>query len=181
MSEERQNLQRQADRAKAGSKHSVLTYMTIMFVAAFVLLLLAYFMQHRSNEEAIDGLKDSMTAMQTAQQVYEENSALKDQVNQLEEQIQSMQNEIAGLERSNSLLQGENESLVYASESTAQAMDWFWQINEAFVRGRNSLALELIEQINTAGLVEYLPKESITNNGRFSPYERYLEIYNTLH
>jgi len=181
VSEGKQNFQRQADRARAGSKRSVMTYMTIMFVAAFVLLLLAYFMQHRSNEEAIDGLKNSVTAMQTAQQVYEENSVLKEQVNQLEDQIQAMENQIAGLERSTALLQGERDSLLYTHESTIQAMDWFWQINEAYVRGRTTLARELIESINQAGLTQYLPTESITDNGRFSPYERYLEIYDALY
>lgn len=181
MSEEKHNLQHQADRARPGSKRSVLTYMTILFVAAFVMLLLAYFMQHRSNTEAIDGLKDSVSAIQNAQEVYEENSTLKEQIKQLEDQIQTQQNEISALERSNALLQGEQESLLNTSELTAQAMDWFWQINEAYVRGRNTLARELIESINVAGLVEYLPRESITNNGRFSPYDRYQEIYDSLY
>ncbi len=180
MSEEKHNLQRKADRSKAGSRRSVLVYMTILFLAAFIMLLLAYFMQQRSNEEAIDGLKDSVSAIQNAQEVYEENSKLKEQLDQLEEELQAAQNQIIGLERSNALLQGENESIAAASESTAQAMDWFWQINEAFVRGRTTAALELIQSLNNAGLVEFLPRESITNNGRFSPYERYMEIYNAL-
>ena len=105
---------------------------------------------------------------------------MKEQLDQLEEELQAAQNQIIGLERSNALLQGENESIAAASESTAQAMDWFWQINEAFVRGRTTAALELIQSLNNAGLVEFLPRESITNNGRFSPYERYMEIYNAL-
>ena len=29
--------------------------------------------------------------------------------------------------------------------------------------------------------MEYLPKESVTDNGRFSPYDRYQEIYEALY
>lgn len=188
MSEEKHNLQHKADRAKPGSKRSVFTYMLILFLAAFVLLLFAYMMQQRSSVDAIDGLTDSVSAIQTAQEVYEENSKLRnqidqleDQVSQLEETLQATQNELTDLERSNSLLQGEHESLTNAAVSTAQALDWFWQINEAYVRGRYSTARILIENMNNAGLVEFLPRESATNNGRFSPYERYMEIYDALY
>ena len=40
---------------------------------------------------------------------------------------------------------------------------------------------ELIQEIQDAGLVDYLPKESITDNGRFSPSGRYQEIYDALY
>ena len=47
--------------------------------------------------------------------------------------------------------------------------------------GRYSLCRELIQEIQDAGLVDYLPKESITDNGRFSPSGRYQEIYDALY
>ena len=188
MSEEKQNLQHKADRARSRSKRSVLTYMIILFLVAFVLLLLAYMMQQRSSVDAIDGLKDSVSAIQNAQEVYEENSQLRDQIDQLEAQIdqledalQGVQDDLTALERDNALLQGENESLANSSELTVQALDWFWQINEAYVRGRFTTARTLIESLKNAGLVEYLPRETATNNGRFSPYERYMEIYDALY
>ena len=43
MSDEKHSLQRQADRAKPGSKRSVLIYLVILFAAAFILLLLSFF------------------------------------------------------------------------------------------------------------------------------------------
>ncbi len=181
MSEEKANLQRQADRIKLGTRRSVFTYMVILFLAAFVLLLLAYFMQHRSNEQAIDGLKDSISSMQNAQEVYEENTSLREQLNALEKKMEELdraqQNQIDSLERSNALLIHERDIL----EKSTQAMDWFWQINEAYVRGRNTLARELITSMKNAGLEKYLPHESITNNERFSPCDRYQEIYNALY
>ena len=93
MSKERHSLQRQADRAKPGSRRSVLIYLVILFAVAFVLLLLSYIMQQRSSEETIDGLKQSVSAMQSAQDAYEENALLKQQLEQLEQQAETDQAE----------------------------------------------------------------------------------------
>lgn len=176
MRDEKHDLQRQADRAKPGSKRSVMVYLVILFAAAFILLLMSFFMQKRSSEETIDGLKQSVSAIQSAQEIYEENASLKEHLEELEDQAQAQQNEIDGLERENALLQKEKEDL----ERSTQALDWFWQINEAYVRGRYALARQLIEQMGTE-LAPYLPTESITDNERFSPYDRYQEIYDALY
>ena len=53
-----------------------------------------------------------------------------------------------------------------------QSMDWFWQIDEAYVRGRYALCRSLIKSLDEAGLAETLPRVSITENDRFSPYDR---------
>lgn len=177
MTEEKHNLQRQADRVKPkNSARSVLIYLIILFAAAIILLFMAYLMQQRTNEQTIDGLKESVSAMQTAQDLYEENGVLKEQLEQLKDQVQAQQNEINGLERGNALLQEEKEAL----ERSTQALDWFWQINEAYVRGRYALARQLIEQMG-AELPKRLPTESITDNERFSPFDRYQEIYDALY
>ena len=72
-------------------------------------------------------------------------------------------------------------SLTEQAEKTSQAMDWFWQINEAYVRGKYALCRQLMESLEKAGLKEWLPQESVTDNGRFSPADRYQEIYDALH
>lgn len=176
MSEGKHDLQRQADRTKPNGPRSVLVYLVIMFAAAIILLLFAYLMQQRTNEQTIDGLKQSISTMQSAQEIYEENAALKEQLEQLNEQAEANQNELDRLRLQAQSLQQQAESL----ERTAQAMDWFWQINEAYVRGRTSLARQLITQMGDE-LPQYLPMESVTNNDRFSPYDRYQEIYDALY
>jgi len=55
-------------------------------------------------------------------------------------------------------------------------MDWFWQIDEAYVRGRTNLCRELIASFEAAGLVDTLPQENTTGTERFSPADRYQEI-----
>lgn len=184
MSEEKHNLQRQADRARPNSKRSVLTYMLIMFGAALVLLLLAYMMQQRSNEETLNGLQQSVSAIQSAQDLYEENGELKDKVSALENQIEEMEDQIRLMQDKIDRQAAQNEAQQQQTEDlkkATQALDWFWQINEAYVRGRYTQCRELITLLKTAGLTEYLPRESITANGRFAPYDRYNEIYDALY
>ncbi len=185
MSEEKHNFQRQADRTKPNHRRSLMSYLLILFAAALVLLLFAYLMQQRStSEEMLNGIQQSISATQSVQEVYEENGRLKDenhalgdQITQLEDQIRLMQDKIDRQDKEKQGMQTENADL----KKSNQAMDWFWQIDEAYVRGRHNLCKELITQLNAAGLAEYLPRISITDNGRFSPYDRYLEIYDALY
>ena len=76
------------------------------------------------------------------------------------------------------------DDLTVREEKLIQAMDLFWQIDEAYVRGRYSLCRELIGRMEdlSAGsaLKEYLPTESTTDNDRFSPADRYQEIYDAV-
>ena len=157
-------------------QRSVVHYIAVLFAAAFLLMLMAYLMDQRQNEamnnlnQSITGLQDSITDQNSLQDIYEDNMQLIQQVGQLEEQVKQLEEEKQSL-----------TSQLSDQEKASQAMDWFWQIDEAYVLGRYSLCRELIQEIQDAGLVDYLPKESITDNGRFSPSGRYQEIYEALY
>ena len=160
---------------------SVFQYIAILFGAAFVLLLFTFVMERRQyqllqekNEAQIDDLQQSVNAVQSLNSLYEENAALKEKTQELEEENQDLQEQVDQLEQQVS-------DLSVQAEKTSQAMDWFWQIDEAYVRGRYSLCRQLIQSLEEANLKEWLPKESITDNGRFSPYDRYQEIYDALY
>ena len=160
---------------------SVFQYIAILFGAAFVLLLFTFLMERRQyqllqeqNEAQIDDLQQSVNAVQSLNSLYEENAALKEKTQDLEEQTQALQEQV-------DQLQQQAADLSEQAEKTSQAMDWFWQINEAYVRGRYTLCRQLMESLEEAGLKEWLPKESITDNDRFSPYDRYQEIYDALY
>ena len=158
-------------------QRSVVHYIAILFAAAFVLMLLTYLMDQRQNEAVVNSLNQSLTDLQASlsdrsslQDIYEDNLALIDQVDQLEDQVAQLQQERDSL-----------SAQLSSQEKTAQAMDWFWQIDEAYVLGRYSLCRELIQELQDAGLTSSLPQESITDNGRFSPAGRYQEIYDALY
>ena len=152
-------------------------YIAILFAAAFLLMLMTYLMDRRQNEEVVDslnqsvsGLRESLSNMQSVQEIYEENQALLQKIDHLEDQLDT-------LERQGSAQAAELEQ----AEQTRQAMDWFWQIDEAYVLGRFSLCRDLIQSLEDGGLVEYLPQDSITDNDRFSPALRYQEIREALY
>lgn len=171
-------------RSRGGKgKRSVIHYLTILFGAAFVLLLMTYMMERRQNQSVIDGLnqsisglKQSVSAMQSAQDLYDQNTALLEQVSELEDRLGRLEGEHTQLQQE--LLAAEDA--VAQLQNAQKAMDWFWQVDEAFVRGRNGTARSLIRQMEELELPQYLPKESVTDNGRFSPAARYQEIWDIL-
>lgn len=162
-------------------QRSVFQYVAILFGAAFLLLLVTFLMERRQyeqiqeeNQEQIDDLRQSVSAVQSLEELYSENAALREQVDELETQLEQSQEQAGNLAQT-------NEALSLQLERTGQAMDWFWQIDEAYVRGRYSLCRDLMENLEEAGLAVYLPRESITDNGRYSPYDRYQEIRDALY
>ena len=161
-------------------QRSVFQYIAILFAAAFLLLLFTFVMEkrqyeqlHQENQEQIHNLQQSVTAVQSLQSLYDQNAALKEQVDALEEQLELLEQEN---KQANTTLRQQTQKL----EKTIAALDWFWQIDEAYVRGRTSLCRSLIQNLEGAGLDAYLPTASTTENDRFSPYDRYMEIKEAL-
>ena len=162
-------------------QQSALRYITILFGAAFVLMLFTFLMERRQNEvlmqenqEQIEDLQQSVSAWQSLQGLIEENEKLK-------VEIAGLETEISKLEASENTLTGQLNTKEHALETakkSIEAMDWFWQIDEAYVRGRYALCRSLIQELDNAGLTESLPRVSITENDRFSPYDRLGEIRN---
>jgi uncharacterized protein HemX len=154
-------------------RRSVFQYITILFIAAFVLLLYTFLMERRQhqllqaeNEEQISSLQQSVSAVQSIQNLYDENAALKERVQVLETELNDLNDTV--------------DDLSLQLTRTSQAMDYFWQVDEAYVRGRYTLCRTLIHTMEAEGLTQYLPAESYTDNGRFSPADRYQEIYDKL-
>jgi len=164
------NLQHQAEHTRTGHRLNVVGYLAILFAAAFLLLGFAYLQQQRINEETTDALKNSSSAVQSIQDLMEENVTLKDQVEELEEQL-------AALEADSQ----KKDQQLDAQAKEAQAMQWFWQIDDYYVRGAYRSARSLIQDFEAAGLKEALPQENTTGTDRFSPAQRYQEIYDALY
>lgn len=162
---------------------SVFQYITVLFGAAFFLLLFTFMMERRQNDllqqqnqSQIDSLQQtSVSAVQSLNNLVDQNEELKKQVKALEQQIADLEGQVGDLE-------GQTTGLTDQLAKTNAAMDWFWQIDEAYARGKYSLCRSLTANLENAPegetpLKEYLPKESATGNGRFSPADRYQEIY----
>ena len=99
MSHDEQNqrsaLQHEAEHASPGKKNSVLVYLVILFAVAFLLLLLSYFMQQRASREAYSDLQQSSnSAVQSLDNMLQENEALKGQVEDLTQENDQLQQEL---------------------------------------------------------------------------------------
>lgn len=99
-----------SDTQKTGSKRgqSVLIYLMVLFAIAFLMLLLAFFMQHRSSENTISTLRESVAAMQTIETLQQQNDQL--------------QKTVDGLQEENATLTEENAALQEELNSTKQAL-----------------------------------------------------------
>lgn len=185
--QDRASLQHQAEHTRPRRRSTLGGYLVVLFAVAFLLLLMAYFQQQRLNDQtASDALKQSASAVDSIQQLLdqnkvlnEENEALKEQVDQLSDQLKEAQGQL-------DVLPDVISHQEYTLKQTKAAMDWFWQLDEAYVRGRYALCRELIKVMEDAAdgqtpLKDFLPAESVTDNGRFSPADRYQEIYDAFY
>ena len=161
------------------SPASATRYLVILFIAAFALLLITFAMERRQHQvlqeqsqEQIQDLQQNISAVQSLQNLYDENAALKEQLHQMELNMAELSDTIIGKEAELSVVNQQSEK----QEKALQAMDWFWQIDEAYVRGRYTVCKQLIDQMAQLGLDSYLPSESTTNTDRFSPAHRLEEI-----
>ena len=181
--------EKKAEHSHKHRQKSVFQYITILFAAAFVLLLYTFMMERRQNDilqqQSNDKLnqlqQQSISAVQSLDNLYKENKELKQSVDYLQEQVAQLEQEKLKLDQDLAAAQDTNQW----QQRSAEAMDWFWQVDEAYVRGKYSLCRTLMRHLEDTGdgdpLKNYLPQESATKNGRFSPYHRYEEIYHALH
>lgn len=164
------NLQHQAEHTRVNRRFNVMGYLAILFVVAFLLLGFAYLQQQRINQETTDALKQSSSAFQSIQGLMAENETLRQQVAALEGQVEDLEGQVAAM--------GAEQQQKAVSLA---AMGYFWQIDEAYVRGRYTLCRQLIREFEGLYDPACLPTEKVPENDRFSPADRYREICNALY
>lgn len=181
--QERHRLQHEAEHARPRKKVSVMSYLAILFAAAFLLLLLSYFMQQRSSEQTISGLQDSVSGLQSSvsalqsvenliannQKLQEENDALQQQVEQLQGELQTAVNTA---QKNQELLSESGEHLI--------AMDWLWRIQRAWSRGSKGECRDLVDQFEATGLPSSLPDTVLSGVDGPSPAEQYDALLDAL-
>lgn len=175
------SIQHQAEHTRSRRRSPVMGYLVILFAVAFLLLLLAYFQQQRmsaANSQAIDALKQSVSATDSIQILMSDNEELR-------KQVEELQGELAGVKESQAEALRDAQDLTRQVEEQSNAVDamqWFWQIESAYAQKRYTTARELIQQFEALPhLKEALPKENTTGTQRFSPSARYQEIYDALY
>ncbi len=174
---ERSQLQHEAEHSRPKRRSSpVLGYLTILFAAAFLLLLLSYFMQQRNAEETINGLTNSVNNMQSVENLVQTNQRLQKENQELEDKADHLTDEVAALDAQQKKLQTDNAK----QEQQLQAMDWFWRIQRAYSRGSRSEAKQLAEEFEASGLPSSLPQTSTAVADGPSPAEQYAALLSAL-
>lgn len=167
-----EHLQQEADRVKPRQKVTVLSYLTILFAAAFLLLLLSYLMQQRNNQEVISGLKESVSAMQSIENLQTEKNELADRVEQLQQQLDEAKKGQSDIKQANEALRLQ-----------VDALDWLREIQALYAKKYYKAARAMIEDFEGTGLVVYLSGESLHSydgEAVLSPKEQYNSILDAL-
>ena len=148
-------LQHEAEHTKANKKSPVMTYLVILFAAAFLLLLLSYFMQQRVNQEKYDNLQQtSNSAVQTLENLIAERDDLKEQNEALNKQLEEVQAQLSQADKARE--QAEN---AYADAAhQANCLSQLNQIRALYNQGRYREVRERLASYT--GLEEELEKIS---------------------
>lgn len=96
-------------------------YLAILFAAAFLLLLLAYFMQQRTNQETLGSLKESITSMESLDDLVKENQKLHDEIDLLEDTCETLEGRLTNLQNDNQDL-SQQYALAFADLERSQTI-----------------------------------------------------------
>lgn len=151
------------------SRHrpSVLSYLLILFLVAFLLLMLAYFQQQRVNSEATsDALKQSASAFQSLQLLMDENKDLKAQLEEKDKNIAA-----AGQKTQEAL------QTVQEKERLTLSMNRLNTLRALYNQGRFREARGFLSELGEEGQAQ-VRQDLETAAGLLSPEDR--DIYDPL-
>lgn len=146
---------------------SVLGYLVILFLVAFLLLMLAYFQQQRINSEATnDALKQSASAVQSLNLLMEENQSLK-------EQVAAKEQEVAQAEKAAQ----DNLDLAQDKERITVSLNRLNTLRALYNQGRYREARGFLSELGAEGQAQVVSDLEVAA-GLLSPEDR--EIYDPL-
>lgn len=151
---------------------SVIGYLAILFAVAFLLLLLAYFQQQRANSEATDALKQSVSTMESIQNLINDNDQLRNQVADLQDQMLQ-------IKEKNTLATAQ----IAGQEQALQAMDWLREIQSLYEKQYYKACRAMISEFENTGLSPALPQDGLHTYGDKqipSPAQTYADMKEAL-
>ena len=158
-------------------RSSVYIYLLILFGAAFLMLLLAYFVQQRNSESAISDLRDSMNLSRTellaeVETLKEDNESLQQDIEQLSTQLDSLQEENATLNRQ---LEAERSSAEELNDRTG-VLTSMAILEQAIRDGNYEVAAQKARNLCQGDWELDLGIANLDGSEHFSPRERLAEL-----
>ena len=157
---------REEKSSQRGNK-PVVVYIMILFIAAFLLMALSFFMHQRSNTEVLGELQNSVTTMQEVQATQEKIIDLQDKLAIAEDE----------LDRANEKLeayQAEKEAAQKALELENKALRALYALQQQYLTLDVEGCAKTIQEAEAADLPAALPSKS--ENGITSPAVRWQQL-----
>lgn len=129
--------QYEAEHTRPGQSRSVIFYLVILVAAAFLLLVMAWFMQQRT-ADTVQGLHDSVNSVQTIDQLVVDNRALRQQLEVLEAERDAALAELEAWKAK------DDSSELKAAQAQLQALNTLNQIRALYNQGQYKAAAKLI-------------------------------------
>lgn len=127
-------------------KKPVIIYILILFIVAFLLMALSLLVHQRDNTEALGQLRDSVTAMQTAQNTREELIAVQKELVETQKSMEALERELHDL-----------RTELDQSEKTNQAYASLLCLQQLYDSGDYEACRAKIEQMESNGYGALLP------------------------
>ena len=148
-------------------KKPVVVYIMILFIAAFLLMALSFFMHQRSNTEALGELQNSVSTMQEVQATQEKIIDLQDKLAVAEDE----------LDRANEKLEKVQQERDVQEKSLRQEQDALlalYTLQQNYLNQNLDACVRTIEDAEAAGLPGALSDKS--ENGVTAPAVRWREL-----
>lgn len=186
--EEAAHLQYETEHTQPPKSRSVIVYMVILVAAAFCLLLLAYIMQERtaSTVEGLqEGLHESVSSLQTIDQLVDDNRALQEEVDRLKEEYAALEDKLAETQAQVLAADSGNTVLTGTLQATTrklQALNALNQIRALYNSGNYKAARAVVEEFpydfDLETVLGQISREDLTDQDRdaYDPLASYQRI-----
>lgn len=144
-------------------KKPVVIYIMILFIVAFLLMALSFFMHQRSNSEALGELQTSVSALQAVQATQDKNIQLQEELVKAEEVLDTLQQELRSAKQESAGAQG-----------AADALLCLYTLQQQYSAGNYDDCRETIQSMESRNLISLLPAEGA--EGVTPPAERYTQL-----
>ena len=153
----------QEEKTSQGGNKPVVVYIMILFIAAFLLMALSFFMHQRSNTEALGELQNSVSTMQevqATQDLQDKLAVAEEELDRVNEKLEKAEQDYAASEKS---LQEEKDALLalYALQQN--------YLNQDF-----DACVQTIQEAESAGLPAKL--SAISETGLTAPAVRWQQL-----
>lgn len=157
----------QEEKPSQGGNKPVVIYIMILFIAAFLLMALSFFMHQRSNTEALGQLQNSVSTMQEVQANQEKIIDLQDKLAVAEEELDETQTKLEEV-------QAESEAAQKALQQEKEALQALYTLQQQYLTQNFEGCAKTIEKAEAAGLPNLLSDKS--ENGVTAPAVRWREL-----